>query len=210
MSAAISELKRLLGEKFPVSERKPGGVLPTGLAAVDDVEGGLRRAAATEIHGSTGSGALFLQAMLRACVRQKCFVALVDMGRSFEPASHSTSALSRLLVVFCEDMIRAIKATDLLLRDGNLSVVLLDLQMAAPEELRKIPASTWHRFQRLLEQTTLTLVILTPHPMIEGAHVRIAVEKNWTLPAQRRRRNELTREMPMRVFPRRTMLRIAA
>lgn len=206
----LAELRRLLGEKFPAADSKPGGVLPTGLAAVDDVEGGLRRAAVTELHGSTGSGVLFLQATLQACVREKCFAALVDAGRSFEPANSSSAALSRLLVVFCEDAMRAVKATDLLLRDGNLSLVLLDLQMVAPVELRKIPVGTWHRFQRLVEQTTTALVILTPQPMVEGAQVRIAADGNWSLAVQRRWRSELTREMPMRVFPRRTVLRVAA
>lgn len=207
---AISELRRLMGEKFPSTELRPGGFLPTGLAPVDVVEGGLRRAAVTEFYGSTGSGTLFLETMLRMCVREKCFAALVDAGRSFEPAGNPSPVLKRLLVVFCEEALKAIKATDLLLRDGNLSLVILDLQMVAPVVLRKIQASTWHRFQRLLEQTTTALVILTPQPMVEGAHVRISADANWTLAAQRRWRSELIQEMPIRVFPRRTMLRIVA
>lgn len=210
MPASISELRRLLGEKFPAAELRPGGLLPTGLAAVDAAEGGLRRAALTEWYGSSGSGALFLEAMLRMCVREKCFAALVDAGRSFEPVGSPPSTLKRLLVVFCGEAMQAIKSTDLLLRDGNLSLVILDLQMVAPVALRKIPTSTWHRFQRLLEQTTMALVILTPQPIVEGAQVRIAAEGNWTLASQRRWRGESIQEMAVRVFPKRTVLRAVA
>jgi len=43
-----------------------------------------------------------------------------------------------------------VKATDLLLHDGNLPLVLLDLQFLPSRALRKIPPSTWHRFGRLV------------------------------------------------------------
>jgi len=198
----LSGLRRLLAEKYPAAERKPGGILPTGLAPVDAVEGGLRRAALTEISGGAGTGALFIHAMLRAVSREKCLAALVDAGRSFEPEGCAPSALTRLLVVFCEDPAQAVKAADLLLRDGNLSLVLLDLQAAPLREIQRIHASAWHRLQRLVEQTASALVALTPRPMVEGARVRIALHAQWTLAAQRRWRQDLTAEMSARVFPR--------
>jgi len=198
----LADLRRLLAEKYPAAEHKPGGILRTGLASVDAVEGGLRRAALTELSGSSGSGALFLHAMLRALCREKCLGALVDAARSFDPEGCASSALARLLVVFCADATQAVKATDLLLRDGNLALVLLDLQAAPLAQLRRIPASTWHRFQRLAEQTASAVVVLTPQPMVEGARVRIATNGNWTLSAQRRWRSELVAAMPARVFPR--------
>ena len=203
----LADLRRILGEKFPASEQKPGGILPTGLAAVDAAEGGLRRAALTELHGSSGTGALFLQAMLRTCGREKIFAALVDAGRSFEPANSSSAMLSRLLMVLCSDATHAIKSVDLLLRDGNLSVVLLDLQAAPTQEIRRIPASTWHRFQRLVEQTATAFVVLTPQPIVEGAQVRIAAPARWTLAAQRRWRRDLLAEISAQVFPRRAAAR---
>jgi len=198
----LAGLRRLLAEKYPAAERKPGGMFPTGLAPLDAVEGGLRRASLTELSGSSGAGALFLQAMLRAVSREKCLAALVDASRSFEPEGCSPSALSRLLVALCADAEQAVKATDLLLRDGNLSLVLLDLQSAPLQQIRRIHASTWHRLQRLVEQTSSALVVLTPQPMVEGARVRIAMNAAWTLTAQRRWRHELISEMTVRVFPR--------
>ena len=198
----LSGLRRLLAEKYPAAERKPGGILPTGFAPVDAVEGGLRRAALTELSGGSGAGALFIHMMLRAVSREKCLAALVDAGCSFEPEGCAPSALTRLLVVLCEDPAQAVKAVDLLLRDGNLSLVLLDLQAAPLREIRRIHASVWHRLQRLVEQTSSALVVLTPQPMVEGARVRIALNAQWTLAAQRRWRQDLLAEMSARVFPR--------
>jgi hypothetical protein len=108
-----------------------------------------------------------------------------------------------LLVVFCADAMQAVKAADLLLRDGNLSLILLDLQAVPSAQLRRIPANTWHRFQRLAEQTTAAVVVLTPQPIVEAAQVRITGAGGWTLAAQRRWRHELLSAESWRVFPRR-------
>ncbi len=202
----LADLRRMLADKFPVAEHKPGGTLRTGLAEVDAVEGGLRRAALTEFSGTTGTGALFLQAMVRAVCHERCFAALVDAARTFEPNACPASSLARLLVVFCADTTQAIKATDLLLRDGNLSLVLLDFQAVPAAQLRRIPANTWHRFQRLAEQTTAAIVVLTPAPLVEAAQVRIAGVESWTLAAQRHWRHDLISRASWRVFPRRALL----
>lgn len=204
MDARIAELRRLLAEKFPAIHHNAGGVLPTGLADVDALEGGLRRAALTELSTASGAGALFIHAMLRAVGRQRCLAALVDAAHSFEPDGAAPAVLARLLVVFCEDAMQAVKAADLLLRDGNLSLVMLDLQAAPTRELQRIPANTWHRLQRLAEQTAAAVVVLTPQPMVEAAQVRITAGQNWTLAAQRRWQRDIIAAAPWRVFPRRT------
>ena len=194
----------MLAEKFPATKQKPGGIFPRGLAGIDAAEGGVRRAALTEFSGTSGAGALFLHALLGAVCREKCFAALVDAARTFEPDSCPAAALAHLLVVFCADAMQAVKATDILLRDGNLSVVMLDFQSVPLSQLKHIPANTWHRFQRLAEQTTAAIIVLTRQPMIEAAQVRIAGASRWTLAAQRRWRHELLADAQWRVFPRRT------
>jgi hypothetical protein len=202
LDTRLAELRRMLAEKFPGAEQKPGGLLRTGLAGLDAAEGGLRRAALTEFSGT--GGALFLHAMLGAVCRERCFAALVDAARTFEPGDFPAASLARLLVVFCADAMQAVKAADLLLRDGNLSLVMLDFQGSPRALLRRIPANTWHRLQRLAEQTTAAVVILTREPMIEAAQVRIAGASQWTLAAQRRWRRDLLASAAWRVFPRRT------
>ena len=173
----------------------------TGLADLDAVEGGLRRAALTELSTASGAGALFIQGMIGTIGRERCFAALVDAARSFAPERGASSA--RLLVVFCAGVMQAVKATDLLLRDGNISLVMLDLQAVPSRELQRIPANTWHRLQRLAEQTTAAVVVLTPQPMVEAAQVRITAGENWTLAAQRRWQRDLIATARWRVFVRR-------
>ena len=185
-------------------QAKAGGILRTGLADVDAAEGGLRRAALTEVSTASGAGAVFIHAMLRAISRERCFGVLVDAAHSFDADGAAAATLARLLVVFCADAMQAVKAADLLLRDGNLSLVMLDLQAAPARELQRIPANTWHRLQRLAEQTTAAVVVLTPQPMVEAAQVRITAGEGWTLAVQRRWRHDPIAAAPWRVFPRRT------
>jgi hypothetical protein len=143
--------------------------------------------------------------ILAAVERERCFAALVDVGRTFDPQGTNPALLRRLLWVCCANPMQAVKAADLLLRDGNLPLIVLDLQSVAPRELRRIPASTWHRFQRLVEQTSTALVALTSQPMIESASVRIAVRQRWTLAAMRERRRELLTRVEAQVFARRQL-----
>jgi hypothetical protein len=107
-----------------------------------------------------------------------------------------------MLWVLCASAQQAIKATDLLLRDGNLPLILLDLQPLSRKELRRIPATTWHRFQRLIEQTTTALVVLSPQPIVEGAKIRLTVRHRWNIQALRQRRRLLLEAMDVQVFTR--------
>ena len=202
-SARIAPLRALLTEKFPAAQINAGGVLPTGWPVFDEADGGLRCGAVTELAGSPAAGGLFIEAMLGTVQRRQCFAALVDAGGGFDPQGCEPVGLGRLLWVACTDIKQSIKAADLLLRDGNLPLVLLDLQTLAPGHLRGIPASTWHRFQRLVEQTSTAFVVLSPRPMVEAAQVRIAMDQQWCLDAMRRRRGSLLMEMKARVFSRR-------
>jgi hypothetical protein len=83
--------------------------------------------------------------------------------------------------------------------------LLLDLQRVPAADLRKIPANTWHRFQRLAEQTTAALVVLTREPMVEAAQARITIPARWSLSAQRQRRSTLLKDLPAQVFARRSL-----
>jgi hypothetical protein len=200
--AAIAQLRHLLAEKFPSLQPKTGGILPTGIADLDKTEGGLRRAALTELSCASGTGALFIHAMLRMLDEERCFGALVDARRSFEPDG-AEAALAHLLVVFCASAVQSVKAVDLLLRDGNFALVMLDLQVMPLRDAERIPASAWHRLQRLAEQSTTATVVLTRQPMVEAAQVRITVMPCWTLAAQRYWRRDLVGSAAWRVFPRR-------
>lgn len=199
----VVELRRLLAEKFPVAEQKHGGLLRTGIASVDSVEGGLRLGAMTEISGTPAGTSLLLAAMLSMLAQEKRLGALVDCGSNFDPGSFQAVGLKRILWVRCGLPALAVKAADLLLRDGNLSLLVVDLQGAAAREVQRIPASTWHRFQRVVEQGNMALAVLTPRPMVESTSVRISVEWRWNFEALADRRTELLSSLSARVSSRR-------
>jgi hypothetical protein len=52
-------------------------------------------------------------------------------------------------------------AADILIRDANLALVMVDLRGVASRALRGVPATTWYRLQRALERTDMAMVVFT-------------------------------------------------
>src|SRR5204863_28205 len=77
--------------------------------------------------------------------------------------------------------LKAIKAADLLLRDGNFPLVIVDLILNSPEELRKIPQTTWYRLQRLVESVPTACLVLTRYGMVNSAQLKLVLENSWNL-----------------------------
>ena len=59
---------------------------------------------------------------------------------------------------------QALKTTDLLLHSGGWGVVVLDLGNISWVDARRIPMSTWFRFQRIVETTPTILLLLGEQP----------------------------------------------
>jgi len=89
--------------------------------------------------------------------------------------------LQHLLWVRCGKASEAIKAADLLLRDGNFPLVIVDLVLNAPEELRKIPQTNWYRLQRLVEVVPTACLVLTRYEMVSSAQVNLLLENSWDI-----------------------------
>jgi hypothetical protein len=205
---SIIELRNLLAERFPnlrlgsaPAACKSAAVWPTGLPQIDRLlGGGLPKSAMTELVStqlSSGS-ALVLLALLRQARRANQWVALVDAQDSFDPSKLGEAVFNRLVWVRCQEAAQALKATDLLLRDGNLPLVLLDLQMNPAAQLRKIPATTWHRWQRLLEPISTALLVLTPCRMVSGARGRLELKGRFPLQAVAQNEEELLPQLEPR------------
>ncbi len=199
----LIELRRALAEKFPAGTVFKSGIIPSGVDAIDRVDGGLRMGALTEISGRPAGNSLLLAAMISMLAKEKRFGALVDCGRFFDPGSFQPAGLRRLLWVRCGLPAEAVKAADLLLRDGNLSLLVVDLQGTALRDLERIPASTWHRFQRVVEQGSMVLAVFTPRPLVEGASVRVSVDWHWDFEKIVERRVELLSRLESRISSRR-------
>jgi hypothetical protein len=183
-SSKVIDLRQLLAERFPQPFAPPAQRVATGLPAIDEaIGGGLPKSAITELSSpqvSAGS-ALLLYALLQSAQRSGHFLALVDGRDSFDPQPLGNRRLRNLLWVRCTQAFDAVKAADLLLRDGNFTLVVLDLVLNASAELRKIPQTSWYRLQRLVETAPTAFLILTRASMISSAQLKLTLDNAWTL-----------------------------
>ena len=135
-----------------------------GIAAVDQLAGGLPRGCLTEIFGEISSGiASLLQAALAARTANAESCALVDAQDSFDPrcAQSAGVSLHQLLWVRCRNVDQALRSVDLLLHGGGFSLVAVDLSGAPTRLVRQIPLSVWFRLRRAVENTSTILLILS-------------------------------------------------
>jgi hypothetical protein len=161
-----------LTTRFPLDfrwrERPAPEVLPTGIAGLDTVTGGLPRGALTEIYGPASSGrtSLLLSLMAEATDHQE-FCALVDTTDSLDPATAQAAGvdLQRLLWIRCAgNAEHALRATDLLVSGGGFGLVVMDLGDVAPHTARRISLASWFRLRRVVENTPTVLVALEREP----------------------------------------------
>jgi hypothetical protein len=208
-SANVIQLRQLLTDKFPglrlqlpdqaAAARR---LWPTGLPPIDGpLSGGLPKGALSEVVSaakSSGSATL-LRALLSHAAAARQIITLIDSHDSLDVTALDEATLSRLLWVRCRSAEEAMKASDLVLRDANLPLVLLDLQMAPVAELRRIPATTWYRFQRLLEETGTTCLVFTSRPTVNCAQTRIQVTTHFSLETLEREAAECAAELKLEV-----------
>ena len=172
----IAELRQKLAERFPSAQRNLGRTLATSLPAIDDHADGLPLGAVTEFVCTAPScGSQLLIGQLLAATRaHRIRTALVDAADSFDPSSFPPDLLAHLVWVRCMAT-NALSATDLLARDANLGLVILDLRHDAEAELRRTPSTTWYRLQRAVEPAALALVVLTPRASVPSAQLRFVL-----------------------------------
>lgn len=197
----IVDLRKLLAERFPQESRLAADQLITGLPFLDEaLGGGLTKSEITELSSApphAGSASL-LATLLQRIAREHSFLALIDGRDSFDPES-SAPWLPHLLWIRCRQTSEAMQAADLLLRDGNFPLIILDLVLNPLLELRRIPQSNWYRLQRLVETAPTALLILTPQSMISSAQWKLTLENRWRLPDLGEERAELTGQLHFRI-----------
>jgi hypothetical protein len=176
----LEELRGLIAERFPARPRRAEDVLATGFDPLDQSgEGGLRRGAVSEVvaPAPSGGGQGLITALLKAARRTHQYLALIDGSDGFDPQSEEPELLPYLLWVRCREVAQALQATDILVRDGNISLVLLDLRGNQATELRRQPLTVWFRLQRVIEQSGGILVVLSTRSLVSSAAVRVELER---------------------------------
>ncbi len=183
-SSKIVDLRKLLADRFVKQPPAPASVLPTGISALDEqIAGGLPKGGITEItspHASSGSATL-LTALLHQAYRERYFVAVIDARDSFDPQLMGKPILQHLLWMRCHSARDAVRCSDLLLRDGNFPLLVLDLILNASSELASIPQTTWYRLQRLVENIPTAFLVLTRQSMVASAQLKLILQNRWEL-----------------------------
>jgi hypothetical protein len=183
-SSKVIDLRKLLAERFPHAAATAATCLVTRLSFLDEsIGGGLPRGAITELispRKSAGSASL-IHALIAGAYRDNYFLALIDGRDSFDLCGLATASLRHLLWVRCSKASEAIKAADLLLRDANFPLVIVDFVLNSPEELRKIPQTSWYRLQRLVELAPTACLVLTRYEMVSSAQLKLVLESSCNL-----------------------------
>ena len=139
---------------------------------------------------------MVLHEIIEAMQEVSQYVALIDSRNCFEPVANHPL----LLWIRCHNVLQALKATDLLLRDGNLSLVILDFKENPDQELRKIPGSAWYRFQRIIEESRNALLAITRHPIVKSAQITISTTHRLRLDDLSTERTELIKFISLEII----------
>jgi len=189
-SSKIVELRKVLAERYPQKMRTRSSYIPTGWAPVDTLlGGGLPKGAITQllVPNLSAGGAIVLHEIIETIQGLSQYVALIDSKDCFEPVVDHPL----LLWIRCHNILQALKSTDLILRDGNLPLAILDLKENSNKELRKVPASTWYRFQRITEENRSSLLTITRYPIVSSAQITISTMQRLFMKDLSKQRTEL-------------------
>jgi hypothetical protein len=187
-----------LAEVVPASRlevRPVPEMVSCGIREMDALTGGLPRGCLTEICGGASSGrtSLLLATLAAATQRQEA-CALVDVSDAFDPISAARAGVKfeRMLWVRCRDtnsprrhrdtkkkidqkqkekgasVEQALRVTDLLLQSGGFGLVIIDLGDAPIKIARRIPLTSWFRFQRAVERTPTVLFVVSQAPCTQS------------------------------------------
>ena len=183
-----------LAEVAPASRlevRPAPEMVSCGIGEIDALTGGLPRGCLTEICGEASSGrtSLLLATLAAATQRQEA-CALVDVSDAFDPISAAKMGIQfeRVLWVRCgktspqrfraeknffqalgmETLEQALRVTDLLLQSGGFGLVIIDLGDVPVKNARRIPLTSWFRFQRAVERAPTVLVVVSQTPCTQS------------------------------------------
>lgn len=195
---SIAALRQLVADRLPGSmgRTRAGPAFPTGVPALDEVlGGGLSSAALTEIvSAGAGSGGQLVQlCLLHAAASLSRRSVLIDAADAFDPqTAGGESRLGGIIWVRCAGVADAMQAVDLLVRDANLGLVLLDLRDCPPSALRRVHATAWYRLQRAAEGTAAPVVVQTSQALVPSAACRVALTGHFGIGSCGRPRDALT------------------
>ena len=183
----ILSLQHLLQEKFG-SNQAPSTFssaqeFPTAVSDVSFPPNISPGSVCEIVAASASSGVALSIERLLLKPKQKGHFALIDGRDCFDPQDLPADVLNRILWLRCSSVKDAVKSADWLLRDGNLSLVMMDLQMNPVQEARRIRSSAWYRLRALAKETDTSLFVFSQEKLIPCAHSRWILNETFSIRA---------------------------
>lgn len=175
-SDKVVALRRLLDERFPAAHPRESRLIPTGVPAVDQLlAGGLVTGTLTEFVSAVPSGGsqLSVGSLLLSTRLARQRVALVDAAGAFDLTGLDDDAVAHLVWVRCATLSESWRAADLVARDPNYAVIVIDVRGFPERELLRTKDSVWVRLQRAAEHAETAIVVQTTTPLVPNAAMRL-------------------------------------
>ena len=175
-SAKVVALRRLLDERFPAAPQRARQVVPTGVRQIDALlHGGLVTGLLTEFVSVVPSGGsqLALGSILISTRLARQRMALIDAADSFGLDGLDDDAVAHLVWVRCGSLAETWRAADLVVRDPNYSVVVIDVRGFPAREILRTRDAVWVRLQRAAEQADTAVAVQTCSAAVPNAAVRV-------------------------------------
>ncbi len=195
-------MRSLLADRFPEKVRRTSGFVPTGVRALDEaLGGGLPAGRITElVSAAPGTGGQTVLAQLLGMTRSaRQRIALIDGADGFVPSEVPADALRHLVWVRGRNTADAFAAADILVRDGNYGVVVLDLRGLAERALLKTSATTWHRLRCATEAGSVAVLVQSATPLVPAVPWRLVLRTTVPIGMQRMNRMELAHALPVEI-----------
>lgn len=148
------------------AELRQDEYIPSGVAAFDELVGGLAKGGISEFFGSLGSGKRSLiLSILSGFAGRVGLCAIVDASNSFDPVSAEKCGadLDKILWIKCSgDFQKAIISADYLVRSGAFNLIWLDLSLCGENFLQMLPGSYWYRYKMSLKDTSGAMIVSLP------------------------------------------------
>lgn len=194
LPSTVADLRSLLAARFPERTRAAAGTIATEICGLDEaLGGGLPCARLTEIVSSAPStgGQTLIAQLLRATRRARQRIALIDGADGFDAAEIPEDHLRHLVWVRGRNPADTFAAADILLRDGNYAVVVLDTRGLSERALLRTTTTTWHRLRHATEAGASAALVLSTTPLVPTVPWRLILRTPIPLAARRTPRSAL-------------------
>ena len=182
--SAFAGIREWMQQEMTSARMAVDGAVSSGCRAIDEaLGGGYAPGKITEIVEPLPSrgGQSLIHESIRLSREKQQFIALVDACNQFDPNSDIQAYLQCLLWVRCPKPGDALKACDILIRDGNFPLLYLDLRLMDRYAGNRIRPNEWYRLQRVSEQSRIAFVVFTSASTVPCAGNRLRLEPSLNL-----------------------------